>query len=141
MKKRVDLTEQDVADYIAGTTLQEIANRYNVSRHTITRKMRETGRDDVRALIKERALNGAAKLTPAQIEEIVKRCKAGEHPRDICGEYGVIPDTIRWHLRKLSVTPTRATRRVKTVENTERLLLIPDTPVTRALKLMRCFSA
>ena len=26
MKKRVDLTEQDINDYIAGTTLQEIAN-------------------------------------------------------------------------------------------------------------------
>lgn len=77
MKKRVDLTEQDINDYIAGTTLQEIAKRYNVSRPTIARKMRETGRDDVRALIKERALNVAAKLTPAQIEEIVKRCKAG----------------------------------------------------------------
>lgn len=62
-KKRVDLTEQDIADYIAGTTLQEIANRYNVSRHTITRKMRETGREDIRALIKERAVNGACKLT------------------------------------------------------------------------------
>lgn len=73
MKKRVDLTEQDINDYIAGTTLQEIASRYFVSRHTITRKMRETGREDVRALIKERAVNGACKLSEAQIAEAIMR--------------------------------------------------------------------
>ena len=141
MKKRVDLTEQDINDYIAGTTLQEIANRHHVSRHTITRKMRETGRDDVRALIKERAVNGASKLSEAQIAEAIMRVKNGEPVRDLAEEFGVVPDTIRWHLRRLAVTPTRATRRVKTIENAERLLLIPDTPVTRALKLMRGFAA
>ena len=139
MKKRVDLTEQDINDYIAGTTLQEIANRYNVSRHTITRKMRETGRDDVRALIKERAVNGACKLTEAQISEAIQRVKNGEPVRDIAEEFGVVPDTIRFHIRRNGIKATRAERRVLVVKNNT--LVIPDTPVTRALKLMRCFAA
>ena len=139
MKKRVDLTEQDINDYIAGTTLQEIANRHHVSRHTITRKMRETGRDDVRALIKERAVNGASKLSDAQIAEAIHRVKNGEPVRDIAEEFGVVPDTIRFHIRKNGVTATRAERRVLVVKNN--ILVIPDTPVTRALKLMRCFAA
>lgn len=139
MKKRVDLTEQDINDYIAGTTLQEIANRHHVSRHTITRKMRETGRDDVRELIKERAGNGACKLSEAQISEAIHRFKNGEPVRDIAEEFGVVPDTIRFHIRKNGVTATRAERRVLVVKNN--ILVIPDTPVTRALKLMRCFAA
>lgn len=139
MKKRVDLTEQDINDYIAGTTLQEIANRHHVSRHTITRKMRETGRDDVRALIKERAVNGACKLTEAQIADAIHRVKNGEPVRDIAEEFGVVPDTIRFHIRRNGVTATRAERRVLVVKNN--ILVIPDTPVTRALKLMRCFAA
>lgn len=139
MKKRVDLTEQDINDYIAGTTLQEIANRHHVSRHTITRKMRETGRDDVRALIKERAVNGASKLSEAQIYEAIHRVKNGEPVRDIAEEFGVVPDTIRFHIRRNGVTATRAERRVRVAKNN--ILVIPDTPVTRALKLMRCFAA
>ena len=139
MKKRVDLTEHDINDYIAGTTLQEIANRHHVSRHTITRKMRETGRDDVRALIKERAANGACKLSEAQIAEAIMRVKNGELVRDIAEEYGVVPDTIRFHIRRNGVTATRAERRVRVVKNN--ILVIPDTPVTRALKLMRSFAA
>lgn len=139
MKKRVDLTEQDINDYIAGTTLQEIANRHHVSRHTIARKMRETGRDDVRALIKERAVNGASKLSEAQIAEAIMRVKNGEPVRDIAEEFGVVPDTIRFHIRRNGVTATRAERRVRVAKNN--ILVIPDTPVTRALKLMRCFAA
>ena len=139
MKKRVDLTEQDINDYIAGTTLQEIAERYFVSRHTITRKMRETGREDIRALIKERAVNAACKLTNVQIAEAIMRVKNGEPVRDIAGEFGVVPDTIRFHIRKNGVKATRAERRVRVVKNN--ILVIPDTPVTRALKLMRCFAA
>ena len=139
MKKRVDLTDQDINDYIAGTTLQEIANRHHVSRHTITRKMRETGRDDVRALIKERAVNGACKLSEAQIAEAIHRAKNGEPVRDIAEEFGVVPDTIRFHIRRNGIKATRAERRVLVVKNN--ILVIPDTPVTRALKLMRCFAA
>ena len=139
MKKRVDLTEQDIIDYIAGTTLQEIANRYNVSRHTITRKMRETGRDDVRALIKERAVNAACKLSEFQIADAIQRVKNGEAVRDIAEEFGVVPDTIRFHIRRSGVTATRAERRVRVVKNN--ILVIPDTPVTRALRLMRSFAA
>ncbi len=139
MKKRVDLTEQDINDYIAGTTLQEIANRHHVSRHTITRKMRETGRDDVRALIKERSVNAACKLSEAQIVEAIQRVKNGEAARDIAEEFGVVPDTIRFHIRRNGVTATRAERRVRVAKNN--ILVIPDTPVTRALKLMRCFAA
>ncbi len=139
MKKRVDLTEQDINDYITGTTLQEIANRHHVSRHTITRKMRETGRDDVRALIKERAVNGACKLSEAQIAEAIMRVKNGEPVRDLAEEFGVVPDTIRFHIRRNGVTATRAERRVRVAKNN--ILVIPDTPVTRALKLMRCFAA
>lgn len=139
MKKRVDLTEQDIVDYIAGTTLQEIANRYNVSRHTITRKMRETGRSDVRALIKERALNGACKLSVDQITDALRRVKNGEAVRDIAEEFGVVPDTIRFHVRRNGMTATRAERRVRVVKNNA--LAIPDTPLTRALKLMRSFAA
>lgn len=139
MKKRVDLTEQDINDYITGTTLQEIANRHHVSRHTITRKMRETGRDDVRALIKERAVNGACKLSEAQIAEAIQRVKNGEPVRDIAEEFGVVPDTIRFHIRRNGVKATRAERRAIVVKNN--ILVIPDTPVTRALKLMRCFAA
>ena len=139
MKKRVDLTEQDINDYIAGTTLQEIANRHHVSRHTITRKMRETGKDDVMALIKERAVNGACKLTEAQIAEAIMRVKNGEAVRDIAEEFSVVPDTIRFHIRRNGVTATRAERRVLVVKNN--ILVMPDTPVTRALKLMRRFAA
>ena len=139
MKKRVDLTEQDINDYIAGTTLHEIANRHHVSHHTITRKMRETGREDIRALIKERAVNAACKLTNVQIAEAIMRVKNGEPVRDIAEEFGVVPDTIRFHIRRNGVTATRAERRVRVVKNN--ILVIPDTPVTRALKLMRCFAA
>ena len=139
MKKRVDLTEQDIKDYIAGTTLQEIAERYFVSRHTITRKMRETGRDDIRALIKERAVNGACKLSEAQISEAIHRVKNGEPVRDIAEEFGVVPDTIQFHIRRNGVTAKRAERRSLVVKNN--ILVIPDTPVTRALKLMQCFAA
>ena len=138
-KKRVDLTEQDINDYIAGTTLQEIANRHHVSRHSITRKMRETGRDDIRALIKERAVNAACKLTNVQIAEAISRVKNGELVRDLAEEFGVVPDTIRFHIRRNGVTATRAERRVRVVKNN--ILVIPDTPVTRALKLMRSFAA
>ena len=140
MKKRVDLTEQDINDYIAGTTLQAIAERYFVSRHTITRKMRETGRDDIRALIKERAVNGACKLSEAQISEAIQRVKNGEPVRDIAEEFGVVPDTIRFHIRRNGVKATRAERRPRVVKNSGPLV-IPDTPVTKALKLMRCFAA
>lgn len=140
MKKRVDLTDQDINDYIAGTTLQEIANRYHVSRHTITRKMRETGREDIRALIKERAANGACKLTEAQIAEAIQRVKNGEPVRNVAEEFGVVPDTIRFHIRRNGVKATRAERRPRVVKNVGPLV-IPDTPVTRALKLMRCFAA
>ena len=140
MKKRVDLTEQDINDYIAGTTLQEIAERYFVSRHTITRKMRETGRDDIRALIKERAVNAACKLTKVQIAEAIMRVKNGEPVRDIAGEFGVVPDTIRFHIRRNGVKATRAERRPRVIKNSGPLV-IPDTPVTRALRLMRSFAA
>lgn len=140
MKKRVDITEQDINDYIAGTTLQEIANRYNVSRHTITRKMRETGRDDVRVLIKERAVNCACKLSEAQIAEAIQRVKNGEPVRNIAEEFGVVPDTIRFHIRRNGVKATRAERRPRVIKNSGPLV-IPDTLVTRALKLMRSFAA
>ena len=140
MKKRVDLTEQDINDYIAGTTLQEIASRYFVSRHTITRKMRETGREDVRALIKERAVNGACKLSESQIADAIQRVKNGEPVRDIAEEFGVVPDTIRFHIRRNGVKAARAERRPRVIKNSGPLV-IPDTPVTRALKLMRSFAA
>ena len=140
MKKRVDLTEQDINDYIAGTTLQEIAGRYFVSRHTITRKMRETGREDIRALIKERAVNRACKLSDAQIAEAIMRVKNGEPVRNIAEEFGVVPDTIRFHIRRNGVTATRAERRPRVIKNSGPLV-IPDTPVTRALRLMRSFAA
>lgn len=140
MKKRVDLTDQDINDYIAGTTLQEIASRYFVSLHTITRKMRETGREDVRSLIKERAVNGACKLTETQIAESIIRVKNGEPVRDIAEEFGVVPDTIRFHIRRNGVKATRAERRPRVIKNSGPLV-IPDTLVTQALKLMRCFAA
>lgn len=111
-KKHLTLSKSDIDDYLARRcNLNSLATKYECSRAIVSRSLKETGRADVIAMIKQNSIKGATKLSDHQIEEILIRAKSGELPIDFAYEYGIDVSAIRYHLRKHGVATKRAERK------------------------------
>ena len=112
IRQKVILTEKEINDYASGKlSMQDIAKAHGCTKDTVSKRLKETRRDDVFEQIQHNSKRGAAKLSEKQIQEIITRVKNGEEARDLAIEYHMDAASIRYHLKAHGIKAKRAARR------------------------------
>lgn len=112
IRQKVVLTEKEINDYAKGKlSMQDIAKAHGCTKDTVSKRLKETKRDDVIEQIEHNSKRGAAKLSEKQIQEIITRVKSGELARDLAIEYHMDAASIRYHLKAHGIKAKRAARR------------------------------
>ena len=81
IRQKVILTEKEINDYASGKlSMQDIAKAHGCTKDTVSKRLKETRRDDVFEQIQHNSKRGAAKLSEKQIQEIITRVKMVRWP-------------------------------------------------------------
>ena len=103
-RKEVNFTKQELQDYRAGKiTMFTLADKHGVSKDTISARLSDLNRDDVKAAMKRNRDKSNVKMTDAILSLIIDDYEDGMKMEDIVDKYHMTAPTINKYLRQQGI--------------------------------------
>ena len=103
-RKEVNFTKQELQDYCAGKiTMFTLADKHGVSKDTISARLSDLNRDDVKAAMKRNRDKSNVKMTDAILASIIDDYEDGMKMEDIVDKYHMTAPTINKYLRQQGI--------------------------------------
>ena len=140
-RKEVNFTKQELQDYCAGKiTMFTLADKHGVSKDTISARLSDLNRDDVKAAMKRNRDKSNVKMTDAILALIIDDYEDGMKMEDIVDKYHMTAPTINKYLRQQGVPvrnrPPKSKWQVLTRNSDASKVRIPKTPFTIPHRMM-----
>ena len=134
-RKEVNFTKQELQDYCAGKiTMFTLADKHGVSKDTISARLSDLNRDDVKAAMKRNRDESNVKMTDAILSLIIDDYEDGMKMEDIVDKYHMTAPTINKYLRQQGIPvrnrPPKSKLQVLTRQRDASKVRIPKTPFT-----------
>ncbi len=140
-RKEVNFTKQELQDYCAGKiTMFTLADKHGVSKDTISARLSDLNRDDVKAAMKRNRDKSNVKMTDAILSLIIDDYEDGMKMEDIVDKYHMTAPTINKYLRQQGIPvrnrPPKSKLQVLTRQRDASKVRIPKTPFTIPHRMM-----
>ena len=140
-RKEVKFTKQELQDYCAGKiTMFTLADKHGVSKDTISARLSDLNRDDVKAAMKRNRDKSNVKMTDAILSLIIDDYEDGMKMEDIVDKYHMTAPTINKYLRLQGIPvrnlPPKSNLQVLTEHRDASKVRIPKTPFTIPHRMM-----
>ena len=140
-RKEVNFTKQELQDYCAGKiTMLTLADKHRVSKDTISARLSDLNRDDVKAAMKRNRDKSNVKMTDAILASIIDDYEDGMKMEDIVDKYHMTAPTINKYLRQQGIPvrnrPPKSKLQVLTRQRDASKVRIPKTPFTIPHRMM-----
>ena len=140
-RKEVNFTKQELQDYCAGKiTMFTLADKHGVSKDTISVRLSDLNRDDVKAAMKRNRDKSNVKMTDAILSSIIDDYEDGMKMDDIIDKYHMTAPTINKYLRLQGIPvrnrPPKSKLQVLTRQRDASKVRIPKTPFTIPHRMM-----
>ena len=140
-RKEVNFTKQELQDYCAGKiTMFTLADKHGVSKDTISARLSDLNRDDVKAAMKRNRDKSNVKMNDAILALIIDDYEDGMKMEDIVDKYHMTAPTINKYLRMKSIPvrnrPPKSKLQVLTRQRDASKVRIPKTPFTIPHRMM-----
>ena len=140
-RKEVNFTKQELQDYCAGKiTMFTLADKHGVSKDTISVRLSDLNRDDVKAAMKRNRDKSNVKMTDAILAQIIDDYEDGMKMEDIVDKYHMTAPTINKYLRQNGIPvrnrPPKSKLQVLTRNRDASKVRIPKTPFTIPHRMM-----
>ena len=140
-RKEVNFTKQELQDYCAGKiTMFTLADKHGVSKDTISARLSDLNRDDVKAAMKRNRDNSNVKMNDAILALIIDDYEDGMKMEDIVDKYHMTAPTINKYLRLHGIPvrnrPPKSKLQVLTRNRDASKVRIPKTPFTIPHRMM-----
>ena len=140
-RKEVKFTKQELQDYCAGKiTMFTLADKHGVSKDTISARLSDLNRDDVKAAMKRNRDKSNVKMTDAILASIIDDYEDGMKMEDIVDKYHMTAPTINKYLRLHGIPvrnrPPKSKLQVLTRNRDASKVRIPKTPFTIPHRMM-----
>ena len=140
-RKEVNFTKQELQDYCAGKiTMFTLADKHGVSKDTISVRLSDLNRDDVKTAMKRNRDKSNVKITDAILVLIIDDYEDGMKMDDIIDKYHMTAPTINKYLRLQGIPvrnrPPKSKLQVLTRQRDASKVRIPKTPFTIPHRMM-----
>lgn len=140
-RKEVNFTKQELQDYCAGKiTMFTLADKYGVSKDTISARLSDLNRDDINAAMKRNRDKSNVKMNDAILALIIDDYEDGMKMEDIVDKYHMTAPTINKYLRQKGIPvrnrPPKSKLQVLTRNRDASKVRIPKTPFTIPHRMM-----
>ncbi len=140
-RKEVNFTKQELQDYCAGKiTMFTLADKHCVSKDTISARLSDLNRDDVKTAMKRNRDKSNVKMTDAILALIIDDYEDGMKMEDIVDKYHMTAPTINKYLRQQGIPvrnrPPKSKLQVLTRQRDASKVRIPKTPFTIPHRMM-----
>ena len=140
-RKEVNFTKQELQDYCAGKiTMFTLADKHGVSKDTISARLSDLNRDDVKAAMKRNRDKSNVKMNDAILALIIDDYEDGMKMEDIVDKYHMTAPTINKYLRQQGIPvrnrPPKSKLQVLTKHRDASKVRIPKTPFTIPHRMM-----
>jgi len=140
-RKEVNFTKQELQDYCAGKiTMFTLADKHGVSKDTISARLSDLNRDDIKAAMKRNRDKSNFKMTDSVLALIIEDYKADMLMDDIADKYHMTAPTINKYLRQKGIPvrnrPPKSKLQVLTRQRDASKVRIPKTPFTIPHRMM-----
>ena len=140
-RKEVNFTKQELQDYCAGKiTMFTLADKHGVSKDTISARLSDLNRDDVKTAMKRNRDKSNVKMNDAILALIIDDYEDGMKMEDIVDKYHMTAPTINKYLRLQGVPvrnrPPKTTAQVLSRNRDASKVRIPKTPFTIPHRMM-----
>ena len=140
-RKEVKFTKQELQDYCAGKiTMFTLADKHGVSKDTISARLSDLNRDDVKAAMKRNRDKSNVKMTDAILASIIDDYEDGMKMEDIVDKYHMTAPTINKYLRQQGIPvrnrPPKSKLQVLTRHRDVSKVRIPKTQFTIPHRMM-----
>ena len=140
-RKEVKFTKQELQDYCAGKiTMFTLADKHGVSKDTISARLSDLNRDDVKAAMKRNRDKSNVKMNDAILALIIDDYEDGMKMEDIVDKYHMTAPTINKYLRQQGIPvrnrPPKSKLQVLTRNRDASKVRIPKTPFTIPHRMM-----
>lgn len=140
-RKEVNFTKQELQDYCAGKiTMFTLADKHGVSKDTISARLSDLNRDDVKAAMKRNRDKSNVKMTDAILSSIIDDYEDGMKMEDIVDKYHMTAPTINKYLRQQGIPvrnrPPKSKLQVLTRQRDASKVRIPKTLFTIPHRMM-----
>ena len=140
-RKEVNFTKQELQDYCAGKiTMFTLADKHGVSKDTISARLSDLNRDDVKTAMKRNRDKSNVKMNDAILSSIIDDYEDGMKMEDIVDKYHMTAPTINKYLRQQGIPvrnrPPKSKLQVLTRNRDASKVRIPKTPFTIPHRMM-----
>ena len=140
-RKEVNFTKQELQDYCAGKiTMFTLADKHGVSKDTISARLSDLNRDDVKAAMKRNRDKSNVKMNDAILASIIDDYEDGMKMEDIVDKYHMTAPTINKYLRLHGIPvrnrPPKSKLQVLTRNRDASKVRIPKTQFTIPHRMM-----
>ena len=140
-RKEVNFTKQELQAYCAGKiTMFTLADKHGVSKDTISARLSDLNRDDVKVAMKRNRDNSNVKMNDAILASIIDDYEDGMKMEDIVDKYHMTAPTINKYLRQNGIPvrnrPPKSKLQVLTRNRDASKVRIPKTPFTIPHRMM-----
>lgn len=142
-RKEVNFTKQELQDYCnpaSNVTMITLADKYGVSKDTISARLSDLNRDDINAAMKRNRDKSNVKMNDAILALIIDDYEDGMKMEDIVDKYHMTAPTINKYLRQQGIPvrnrPPKSKLQVLTRNRDASKVRIPKTQFTIPHRMM-----